>query len=448
MKDKLSKSWRFVLIGIAIFYFVIVLLFVYSLLKITDDYNEIQVRQTYEVKQKIQEAINTNSSEAFKSLKNNKPIEFAVILDNKNLYSTIPIANINNYSGNLSRNAIAYEEKYDYHANGKKYEIWLLEYYPSPQSTFNKWGFFMFIPVAVLAILNMIICLVIFNRFVRPLKSLKINIDKIAKFQFDLISNNRISEYDRLSRQMVDIASELGNYFDNSQIVYSSLEKNLSLSNKKLENKNNQLARLTHDLKGPINNIKILINNVDNANNINYNHKILLTCNNLISDINEIIKIAYQEEEPKLEISNINIISLLFNIITEFEDQFKNKNIYLDIDTDEEINIVNDIHIYQQLFRNIISNICKYTPKDGEAKIEIYQDNNNIIMSFFNTSQPYTQEQLAKIFNLYYRINTNVEGSGTGLYTIKNIVEQQLHSQVNFFNHQNGVLLLIRIEVI
>jgi len=75
---------------------------------------------------------------------------------------------------------------------------------------------------------------------------------------------------------------------------------------------------------------------------------------------------------------------------------------------------------------NLLDNAFKYTPKGGEVILGINQEGNRLHIEVNDTGVGIPKNMQNKIFNPYYRVNTDVEsysGLGIGLALSKQIID-------------------------
>ncbi|SKC72018.1 PAS domain-containing sensor histidine kinase [Ohtaekwangia koreensis] len=80
-----------------------------------------------------------------------------------------------------------------------------------------------------------------------------------------------------------------------------------------------------------------------------------------------------------------------------------------------------------EIFRNLISNAVKYRQLDvstPEINVKILVDNYRAEVSFADNGIGIDEDNLAKIFEMFYRATEQSDGSGIGLYIVKNAVEK------------------------
>jgi signal transduction histidine kinase len=87
-----------------------------------------------------------------------------------------------------------------------------------------------------------------------------------------------------------------------------------------------------------------------------------------------------------------------------------------------------------EIFRNLISNAIKYrqltTGIQSEINIKIHVDNMRADISFADNGIGIDETNLARIFEMFYRATEQSDGSGIGLYIVKNAVDK-LNGQIS-----------------
>src|SRR5687768_1529043 len=93
----------------------------------------------------------------------------------------------------------------------------------------------------------------------------------------------------------------------------------------------------------------------------------------------------------------------------------------------EGIDFYSDPWRISEILRNLISNAIKYRKlnvPDAEINIKILVDHLRADISFADNGIGIDEKNLAKIFEMFYRATEQSDGSGIGLYIVKNAVEK------------------------
>jgi PAS domain S-box-containing protein len=93
----------------------------------------------------------------------------------------------------------------------------------------------------------------------------------------------------------------------------------------------------------------------------------------------------------------------------------------------EGIEFFSDHWRVSEIFRNLISNAIKYRRPDSgdsEVAIKIHVDNLRADVNFADNGIGIKESSLKRIFEMFFRATEQSEGSGIGLYIVKNAVEK------------------------
>lgn len=169
--------------------------------------------------------------------------------------------------------------------------------------------------------------------------------------------------------------------------------------------------------------------------------------NNLISNL---LELARTESGIKEQYSNENLSKLVEKSVLTFESLSYEKNIKLDYNISENINFVCNGDQIKQVVGILMDNAIKHSSKDGEIKVGLKKEKNNIVLTVGNKGQEIPKEQRDKIFERFYRgdasRNRNDNRYGLGLAIAKNIVQNHNGSiSVDFENGYNIFKIIFKI---
>ena len=96
-------------------------------------------------------------------------------------------------------------------------------------------------------------------------------------------------------------------------------------------------------------------------------------------------------------------------------------------DLDGVTTVTGDPQHLQRVFLNLLSNAIKYTPEGGTIRLGLKRDGGSVVATVSDTGCGIKPEDLAKLFQEFYRandpVNQRVRGTGLGLALVKRIVE-------------------------
>ena len=215
--------------------------------------------------------------------------------------------------------------------------------------------------------------------------------------------------------------------------------------NYELREKNEQLIRTnndldtfiytaSHDLKSPVMNIEGLIRALEKKMKnegmlIDGTEKFITMINlsiqrfrNTIQDLTEIAKVqkTFQEETAFL-----NFEEIIEDVKSSIHELISDSNAHISVDTtlSPEINISRKN--LKSIIYNLISNAIKYCSTERPPEIEIRTEKieDFTIMVVKDNGIGMDPNNIQKIFSLFKRLHSHVEGTGIGLYIVKRIID-------------------------
>lgn len=199
--------------------------------------------------------------------------------------------------------------------------------------------------------------------------------------------------------------------------------------------KNELFSILGHDLRSPIHQILTISNKLTDAVQANETKKIDLflmhnktaaTRTYFLLD-NLLYWIRLQSSHLAINKENHTLFALIHQTISNFNVIIDHKEISLKVDYDSEFSIKTDDIIFKMIFRNLLDNALKHTPKYGEIMIKCIENKYRIVVAIKDNGAGIEKEQL-KAINDYHIfeeeiINTSRKRSmGFGLRLCKSFV--------------------------
>ncbi len=230
------------------------------------------------------------------------------------------------------------------------------------------------------------------------------------------------------------------------------VEAELKIKNKQLielnATKDKFFSIIAHDLKTPFSGIlgfsEILrdeARNLDISSIEDYAEILNSTAKQTFKLLENLLDWARMQQggfhfEPK-------IISINYLLKTEFEDlkhSAHRKNIVLVNGINEEINVTGDEKMLSAVFRNLITNAIKFTPKDGTINVEAKRKADHVEVSISDTGVGMEKETIEKLFKIETSFTSrgteNEKGTGLGLLLCKEFVEK--HGGTIWVNSEKG----------
>lgn len=224
----------------------------------------------------------------------------------------------------------------------------------------------------------------------------------------------------------------------NMQNLYAKKQKELDVCNNNMMQKEVFLAKISHELRTPMNAIIGLSHIVlqtdlsqlqsENVSKIKYSGELLL---DIINDILDLSKMG--SGELKIEKVPLNINDVLDHVSNMIAIDAKKKGLELIFDIDKNVpsRFIGDPLRLGQVLINLLSNSVKFTKK-GEIDLHIYkvsQDNHKVLLEFkvTDTGIGMNASQISKLFKSFSQADDSTSrvygGTGLGLSISKQLVE-------------------------
>jgi signal transduction histidine kinase len=215
-----------------------------------------------------------------------------------------------------------------------------------------------------------------------------------------------------------------GSYVDITE--QKGVEEELKVRNAELDN---FVYKVSHDLRAPLSSVLGLVNlatlegNDDSlADYIKIIGQKIKQLDNFISDV------LSHSKNLKLDVK-IEKIDLQLLIENSFKDLDYLKGAdtiikHLDISSEA---FFSDKWRIGEIFRNLISNSIKYRDfekPNAEIRIKVQTNPDRSIITFSDNGIGISVADQNKIFDMFYRASVQSDGSGLGLYIVKNAVEK------------------------
>lgn len=152
---------------------------------------------------------------------------------------------------------------------------------------------------------------------------------------------------------------------------------------------------------------------------------------NLMKIVNDLLNIT-QIEEGKFgyQFQEIDLVSFFDNLLAEAEPVAKEYKVKVYLDRPaQSVKILADVQKFGIATSNIIDNAIKYNVPDGEVVVKIENmPDSSVKISIKDTGVGIPEDEAKNLFNKFFRASniskTKIEGSGLGLYIVKNVIEK------------------------
>ena len=184
----------------------------------------------------------------------------------------------------------------------------------------------------------------------------------------------------------------------------------------------------SHELKTPIAvimaNAEELENEPNEAKWLNNIKSESERMSELVSQLLDLAKL--ENKELKIEYTDNDLSKIIERTVLTFESLMYENNIKLDYKISENIKFKCNSIQMKQLVAILLDNAIKHSSENGEIKVLLTKEKNNIVLQVSNKGKEISKEIQEKIFERFYRAdesrNRDSKRYGLGLAIAKNIV--------------------------
>ena len=192
------------------------------------------------------------------------------------------------------------------------------------------------------------------------------------------------------------------------------------------------IANVSHDLRTPMTTISgfvdaMLDGTIKPENQDKYLHIISDEVKRLSRLANDMVELSrFQSGTFEFHPTSFDLTEIVRRIVISFEQKIVAKNIEIDMDIPDVLNIFADRDSIFRVVYNLTDNAVKFTNQNGRMSFKITQNGSNAVMSIENSGTPIPPDEAKKVFERFYKLDKsrseNKHGAGLGLYIAKTIV--------------------------
>lgn len=289
-------------------------------------------------------------------------------------------------------------------------------------------------------IIGGIVLSIVSKRFSEPIIQLNDITKKMSNLDFaqKFKPSEDHDEIDTLGENINNLSDKLERTINQLRNTNIELEKDIEEKSQIDEMRKSFISDVSHELKTPIALIQGysegLIENVnsDEESRKFYAEVILdeaTKMDKLVKQLLELMKLEY----GKMQFNNkeFDLVELENEIIRKSAVMADKENVKMENNTAGKIIVCADDFYIDQVLTNYITNAIKYSIEiNGEKKVKIEnkidKDNKKVRIKVFNTFVQFTEEEINRIWNRFYKIdesrNRENGGNGIGLSLVKAIM--------------------------
>jgi len=204
------------------------------------------------------------------------------------------------------------------------------------------------------------------------------------------------------------------------------LEKQVT-RNQQLKAMGKLASGVAHEIRNPLNAIGTIVQQLNKdfepAENSEEYHSLAGLVYREVKRINATIQnfLRFSRPEP-IHKQIFELKDLIKEIEQQYSLMLKEKSIEFIVEQNWNGNVNWDKNQIKQVLINLIQNSIEAIKKDGKLSIKIFNENNLVTITFSDTGPGISENDLERIFDLYF--TTKAEGTGIGLSIIQRIVSE------------------------
>lgn len=193
----------------------------------------------------------------------------------------------------------------------------------------------------------------------------------------------------------------------------------------------NFVYHASHDLRAPLRSMQGLITLLRTETNSKERDKFVELIEGSIKRLDaflvDLLSISRSNRPERRPLVKINFMLEVEKAVSSFFHLGDNKNLEVSTRISQPINFVSDLTQVRVILNNIISNAFKYRRygvRKSRIKIEINVSRRQATIKISDNGEGIAEEHLPHIFDMFYRATSRSEGSGLGLYIVRETVEK------------------------
>ena len=191
------------------------------------------------------------------------------------------------------------------------------------------------------------------------------------------------------------------------------------------------IANVSHELKTPLavmGNYATMLqqpkireeDRIEYAKSISHSSRRLAA---LITNILKLNKLENQQIFPQHQ--EFDLSAQLCESLLAFEEAWEKKNLEIETDIADGVQIKSDPELLSLVWNNLISNAVKFTPDGGAIRVTLAADDTLVAVSVEDTGCGMTPETGKHIFEKFYQGDTShaTQGNGLGLALVRRVAD-------------------------
>lgn len=205
------------------------------------------------------------------------------------------------------------------------------------------------------------------------------------------------------------------------------VEEELKIRNTELDN---FVYKVSHDLRAPLSSILGLVNLSKLPDNPDSLKDYISIIGEKVEHLDHFISdVLSHSKNLKMEVSigKVELAEIIDNAFRDLNYLQGAKDLIWNVSV-EGVDFYSDPWRIAEIFRNLVSNAIKYRQirnnRVPEVVVKVNVDNLRADITFSDNGIGISEENLTRVFEMFFRATEQSDGSGIGLYIVKNAVEK------------------------
>lgn len=202
-----------------------------------------------------------------------------------------------------------------------------------------------------------------------------------------------------------------------------------------LEEREELVALMVHDLRNPLIGIKRIVGALIDGTNLETTkskeslYSMVQCASQSMLNLIENVLESYRLEQggTTVQLIPVDLKELANECITELEPISRGKSIKLTNSIPNKLNVMADRIALKRVICNLLSNAIKFTPLQGVISLKAFTNPENVNLQVIDSGPGIPKEKIDHLFNRFWQSNhqNRADGLGVGLYLCKKLIEAQ-----------------------
>ena len=317
----------------------------------------------------------------------------------------------------------------------------------------------------VVTIISIALIFFIATRYTRPIMKLAKWAQEMRGLDFSTrYEVDRDDEIGMLGNSMNELSDKLEQTISELKTANLELQHDIEKKAEQEQMRREFLANVSHELKTPIALIQgyaegLRENISDDPESRDFYCEVIVDeadkMNQMVKKLLSLNQLEFGENQLHLE--HFDLGEMLDSVVGANRILFEQQQVELRYQPkDKPVMVWADEYMIEEVLSNYISNALHHVSgvsggaKDGEIEIKAVESANTVRVSVFNTGLPIPEEDVDKIWTIFYKVDKartrEYGGNGIGLSIVKAVMEA--HNQAfGVINYENGVEFWFELDI-